>query len=166
MTTTIEDQFGSRQMVRGFLLNNELTDFAFVPEADGKPVANRVESGKRPRSSMAPTIVFDGDGRLHAVVGSPGGSAIINYVAKALVAILDWGLDPQTAVDLPNMGSRNGPTELEAGTGAEAWAAELRAKGHTVALMEMTSGTQAIVVTPQGLVGGADSRREGVAVGD
>ena len=166
MTTTIEDQFGSRQMVRGFLLNNELTDFAFVPEVDGKPVANRVEPGKRPRSSMAPTIVFDRDGRLYAVVGSPGGSAIINYVAKALVAILDWGMDPQAAVDLPNVGSRNGPTELEAGTEAEAWAADLRARGHTVALMEMTSGAQAIVVTPQGLVGGADSRREGVAVGD
>ncbi|HYH22400.1 MAG TPA: gamma-glutamyltransferase [Azospirillum sp.] len=166
MTTTIEDGFGSRQMVRGFLLNNELTDFSALPEVDGKPVANRVEPGKRPRSSMAPTLVFDADGRLYAVAGSPGGSAIINYVAKVLVALLDWGLDPQTAVDLPNFGSRNGPTELEAGTEADAWAADLRAKGHTVALMEMTSGAQAIVVTPDGLLGGADSRREGVAVGD
>ncbi|HEY0833010.1 MAG TPA: gamma-glutamyltransferase [Azospirillum sp.] len=166
MTTTIEDQFGSRQMVRGFLLNNELTDFAFVPQENGKPVANRVEPGKRPRSSMAPTLVFDGDGKLYAVVGSPGGSAIINYVAKVLVAILDWGLDPQTAVDLPNFGSRNGPTELEAGTEAETWAADLKARGHAVVLMDMTSGAQAIVVTPHGLLGGADSRREGVAVGD
>lgn len=165
MTTTIEDQFGSRVMVRGFLLNNELTDFSFEPEKDGLPVANRLEPGKRPRSSMAPTIVFR-DGRLYAVVGSPGGSAIINYVAKTLVALLDWGMDPQQAVDLANFGSRNGPTELERGTEAEAWAAGLEAMGHRVELIDQTSGTQAILVTPDGLSGGADSRREGVAVGD
>ncbi|HYE00687.1 MAG TPA: gamma-glutamyltransferase [Alphaproteobacteria bacterium] len=165
MTTTIEDGFGARLMVRGFLLNNELTDFAFTPEEGGKPVANRVQPGKRPRSSMAPTLVFR-DGRLHAVVGSPGGSAIINYVAKTLVGILDWGLDPQQTVDLPNFGSRNGPTEIEAGTGAAAWQPALEARGHTVKAIEMNSGIQAIVVTPAGLIGGADSRREGVAVGD
>src|SRR3954470_9426393 len=167
MTTTIEDVFGARLMTRsGFLLNNELTDFNFAPSEDGKPVANRVEPGKRPRSSMSPTIVFDAFGRLYAVTGSPGGSQIIEYVGKTLVAILDWKLDPQTAVDLPNMGSRNGPTELEDGTEAEGWKPALEAKGHEVKLMEMTSGIQAIVVTPEGFTGGADSRREGVAIGD
>jgi len=167
MTTTIEDGFGARLMTKsGFLLNNELTDFSFAPEESGKPVANRVEGGKRPRSSMAPTIVLDGSDKLHAVVGSPGGSLIINYVAKTLVGLLDWKLDPQVAVDLPNFGSRNGPTELEAGTEAEAWKAALEAKGHEVRLIDQNSGIQAIVVTPSGLVGGADSRREGVAIGN
>jgi gamma-glutamyltranspeptidase/glutathione hydrolase len=167
MTTTIEDGFGSRLMTAGgFLLNNELTDFSFTPSEDGKPVANRVEPGKRPRSSMAPTIVFDAFGRLYAVVGSPGGSQIIPYVAKTLVALLDWKLDPQAAVDLPNLGNRNGPTELEKGTEAEGWKAALEAKGHEVRLLEMTSGIQAIVKTPAGYLGGADSRREGVAIGD
>ena len=167
MTTTIEDGFGSRLMtVGGFLLNNELTDFSFLPEEDGKPVANRVEPGKRPRSSMAPTLVFDAFGRLYAVVGSPGGSQIIGFVAKTLVALLDWKMDPQSAVDLGNFGSRNGPTELEQGTEAEGWKAALEAKGHEVRLLEMTSGIQAIVKTPEGFVGGADGRREGVAIGD
>lgn len=167
MTTTIEDGFGARLMTAGgFLLNNELTDFSFLPEEDGKPVANRVEPGKRPRSSMAPTLVFDAFGRLYAVVGSPGGSQIIGYVAKTLVALLDWRMDPQQAVDLGNFGSRNGPTELEKGTEAEGWRAALEAKGHEIRLIEMTSGIQAIVKTPEGFLGGADGRREGVAVGD
>ncbi|CAH1663181.1 Gamma-glutamyltranspeptidase [Hyphomicrobiales bacterium] len=167
MTTTIEDGFGSRLMTGGgFLLNNEMTDFNFAPEEDGKPVANRVEAGKRPRSSMAPTLVFDAFGRLYAVVGSPGGSQIIGYVGKTLVALLDWKMDPQQAVDFGNFGSRNGPTELEKGTEAEAWKAALEAKGHEVRLLEMTSGTQAIVKTPEGFLGGADGRREGVAIGD
>ena len=167
MTTTIEDGFGSRLMTKGgFLLNNELTDFNFAPEEEGKPVANRVEPGKRPRSSMAPTLVFDAFGRLYAVVGSPGGSQIIGYVAKTLVALLDWRMDPQQAVDFGNFGSRNGPTELEKGTEAEAWKAALEAKGHEIRLLEMTSGTQAIVKTPEGFLGGADGRREGVAIGD
>ena len=167
MTTTIEDGFGARLMTAGgFLLNNELTDFSFVPEEDGKPVANRVEPGKRPRSSMAPTLVFDAFGRLYAVVGSPGGSQIIGYVARTLVALLDWKMDPQAAVDLGNFGSRNGPTELEKGTEAEGWKAALEAKGHEIRLIEMTSGIQAIVKTPEGFVGGADGRREGVAIGD
>ena len=167
MTTTIEDGFGSRIMTKGgFLLNNELTDFNFAPDDNGVPVANRVEPGKRPRSSMAPTIVFDAFGRLYAVVGSPGGSFIINFVAKTLVAILDWKMDPQQAVDLANFGSRNGPTEIEKGTEAEAWAGALEKKGHEIRVIEMTSGTQAIVVTPEGFQGGADSRREGVAIGD
>ncbi|WP_353185750.1 gamma-glutamyltransferase [Bosea sp. (in: a-proteobacteria)] len=167
MTTTIEGGFGSHLMTKaGFLLNNELTDFNFTPEEDGKPVANRVEPGKRPRSSMAPTLVFDAFGRLHAVVGSPGGSQIIEFVAKTLVALLDWRMDPQQAADFGNFGSRNGPTELEAGTEAEAWKPALEAKGHKVQIMEMTSGTQVIVKTPEGFLGGADGRREGVAIGD
>jgi len=167
MTTTIEDGFGSRLMTAGgFLLNNELTDFSFVPEEDGRPVANRVEPGKRPRSSMAPTLVFDAFGRLYAVVGSPGGSQIIGFVARTLVSLLDWKMDPQAAADFGNFGSRNGPTELEKGTEAEAWKAALEAKGHEVRLIEMTSGIQAIVKTPEGYVGGADGRREGVAIGD
>ncbi|MGL5114270.1 MAG: gamma-glutamyltransferase, partial [Beijerinckiaceae bacterium] len=127
---------------------------------------NRVEPGKRPRSSMAPTLIFDNFGRLHAVVGSPGGSQIIGYVAKTIVALLDWKMDPQQAVDFANFGSRNGPTELEGGSEAEAWKAALEARGHEVRLVEMTSGIQAIVKTPEGFVGGADGRREGVAVGE
>lgn len=167
MTTTIEDGFGSRLMTKGgFLLNNELTDFSLLPEEGGRPVANRVEPGKRPRSSMAPTLVFDAFGRLYAVTGSPGGSQIIPYVAKTLVALLDWKLDPQQAADFGNFGSRNGPTELEAGSEAEAWKAALEAKGHQVRLGEMNSGVQVIVKTPEGYLGGADGRREGVAIGD
>lgn len=166
MTTTIENQFGSRLMTAsGFLLNNELTDFSFVPEEDGKPVANRVEGGKRPRSSMAPTIAYDARGRVAIVAGSPGGSSIINYVAKTLIAIIDWKLDPQAAVALPNFGSRNGPTELEAGTAVAALAPKLRALGADVVTIEMTSGTQAIVRTRDGWIGGADPRREGVVMG-
>jgi gamma-glutamyltranspeptidase/glutathione hydrolase len=167
MTTTIEDAFGSRLMTgSGFLLNNELTDFSFVPVENGKPVANRVEAGKRPRSSMAPTIVYDAAGRVCLVAGSPGGSAIINYVVKTILAVLDWGLDPQAAVALPNAGSRNGPTEIEARTAAVALVPKLVALGHTVRVNEQTSGIQAIVRTPRGWSGGADPRREGAVRGD
>jgi len=166
MTTTIEDGFGSRIMVRGFLLNNQLTDFAWVPEAGGRPVANRVEAGKRPRSSMSPTFVFDADGTLRIIAGSPGGTAIINYVAKALVAMLDWGMDAQTAVALPNFGSRNGPTEIELGTAYAALIPELRAHGHDVNVLGLTSGLHVIERVPAGWRGGADPRREGVARGD
>jgi gamma-glutamyltranspeptidase / glutathione hydrolase len=165
-TTTIEGPFGSRLFVDGFLLNNELTDFAFSPERDGQPVANRVEPGKRPRSSMAPTMVFDEQGRLVLVTGSPGGSSIIPYVAKTLIAVLDWKLDPQAAADLPNFANRNGATELEKGSPLEALAPALQAMGHEIKITTMTSGLALIAVTPDGLLGGADSRREGVAVGD
>lgn len=165
MTTTIEDAFGSRLMVRGFLLNNQLTDFAFLPEEGGKPVANRIEAGKRPRSSMAPTIVFDPQGRLLAVLGSPGGSQIINYVAQAVVALIDWRLDPALAAGLPHYGSRNGPTELERGTAAESLADSLKLFGHDVRVMDMTSGTQIIRRHGGQWWGAADPRREGTARG-
>jgi gamma-glutamyltranspeptidase/glutathione hydrolase len=166
MTTTIEDAFGSRQLVDGFLLNNQLTDFSFLPEENGKPVANRVEPGKRPRSSMTPTLVFDRDRRLVMVIGSVLGSSIINHVGKTIVAALDWNLDIQAAIDVKNFGSRNGPTEIEAGPDAEWLRAGLAALGHEVAILEVTSGLHGIMVTKDGLVGGADPRREGVALGD
>jgi len=167
MTTTIEDGFGSRLMTRGgFLLNNELTDFSFVPTDHGKPVANRVEGGKRPRSAMSPTIVYDKAGRVAIVTGSAGGSAIINYVAKTLVAIIDWDLDPQAALALPNFGSRNGPTELERNTGVAALEPKLRAIGAQVWVASQTSGGQAIVRAKSGWIGGADPRREGVVRGE
>jgi gamma-glutamyltranspeptidase/glutathione hydrolase len=168
MTTTIEDGFGSRLLVDGFLLNNQLTDFSFAPEENGKPVANRVEAGKRPRSSMAPTIVFDANGRVKLLVGSPGGSAIINYVAKTLIGVLDWGLNVQEAIALPNFGSRNinGLTELEKDTSAAALAPDLQVLGHRIWITDFNSGLQAIQRTPHGWLGGADPRREGIVKGD
>jgi gamma-glutamyltranspeptidase / glutathione hydrolase len=167
LTTTIESAFGSRRMVGGFLLNNELTDFSFAPVDNlGRPVANRVEGGKRPRSSMAPTMVFDADGNLWAVLGSPGGSRIILYVVKALVAMIDWGMDPQEAAALGTFGSRNGPAELERGEDMDAFATDLAALGHEIAHPSMTSGLHIIRVTPDTLLGGADPRREGIFIGD
>ncbi len=166
MTTSVEDAFGSRLMTQGgFFLNNQLTDFSFVPDENGKPVANRIEPGKRPRSSMAPTIAYDRHGRVAIVVGSAGGSAIINYVTKTLLGIIDWNLDPQAAIALPNFGSRNGPTELEASTSLVALTPKLQALGAEVRMPVMTSGTQAIVRTRDGWRGGADPRREGTVVG-
>ncbi|HEX7967543.1 MAG TPA: gamma-glutamyltransferase, partial [Stellaceae bacterium] len=166
MTTTVENAFGSRLMVRGFLLNNELTDFSFAPEADGRPVSNRVEGGKRPLSAMAPTLVFDRAGRIKLVVGSAGGSAIINDVAKTIIAVLDWGYDLPAAIDLPNDGNRNGATEIEAGPSAAAMAASLAARGHKVQITDRPSGLGGILVTPRGLQGAADPRRDGMAMGD
>ncbi|MEZ5845116.1 MAG: gamma-glutamyltransferase [Geminicoccaceae bacterium] len=165
MTTTIETGFGSRVMVRGFLLNNELTDFSRVPEVDGRPVANRVEGGKRPRSSMSPTIVFEG-GEPVLLIGSPGGSRIINYVAKTLVGVLDWGMDVQSAIDMGHFVNRNGATDLEIGTGAEALEEALVARGHEVNIVDLNSGLHGIQFLPDGtLRGGADPRREGIVVG-
>lgn len=171
MTTTIEDAFGSRQMVRGFLLNNQLTDFSFDSEDANGPIANRVQPGKRPRSSMAPTLVFEkGSNKLVLSTGSPGGSAIINYVAKVLVGTMDWGLNVQQAISLPNFGSRNGPTELEQGRVSDALVERLKAKGHNVRLMEQTSGLQGImrirIHGEEMWFGGADPRREGIVMGD
>lgn len=165
MTTTIETGFGSRLMVGGFLLNNELTDFSFRPEIDGRPVANRVEGRKRPRSSMSPTIVFR-DEAPYLLIGSPGGSRIINYVAKSLVAILDWGLKPQNALDLGHFVNRNGVTELEAGAVSAVDVQGLTARGHDVRVVELNSGLHAILVRSGGLLGAADPRREGVAMGN
>ena len=172
MTTTVEAAFGSHVMVQGFLLNNQMTDFSFIPEENGQPVANRVQPGKRPRSAMAPTLVFDREsGELLTTVGSPGGSQIIEYVSKSLVAMLDWKLDPQAAIGLPNFGSRNGATELEAGLFSPGLKQVLKDKGHELSEIDMTSGIQAIVLKrdAQGKVslsGGADPRREGEALGD
>lgn len=168
MTTTIEGAFGSRQMVKGFLLNNELTDFSFAPtDAAGKPIANRVQAGKRPRSSMAPTLVFDKDsGQLVMSGGSPGGALIIHYTAKLLYGTLNWGMDVQQAISLPNFGATQGPTLLEENRFPADTVDSLRRKGHTVQTLNMTSGLQAIMRTPAGYWGGADPRREGVVMGD
>jgi len=185
MTTSVEDAFGSRIFVRGFLLNNQLTDFSFVPRAvgpdgrvaaDAPLVANRVQPGKRPLSSMAPTLVFDrASSQLVASMGSPGGTWIISYVVKTLVSLLDWQLDVQQAIALPDFGSRNGPTELEADRFGADVVQVLQARGHTVEQVPMTSGLQAIVAahdrpgSPATGIrwnGGADPRREGVAIGD
>ncbi len=165
MTSTIESAFGSKIFVDGFLLNNQLTDFSLSDvDAQGKPVANRVEPLKRPRSSMSPMIVLK-DGKPFMAIGSPGGSAIINFVAKTLRGVLDRGLDIQHAIDLPNRGSRNRFTELEKGTDLHGLVAGLRAMGHQVREVDFPSGLQGVVLTKQGLEGGADSRREGEAVG-
>ncbi len=166
MTASIESAFGARVMARGFLLNNELTDFSFRPQVDGQPVANRVEPGKRPRSSMSPTLVLDRRGRFVMAIGSPGGSRIIGYTAKAIIAALDWNLTMQEAVALPNFVNRNGATDLEAGTAAEAAKAALEALGHEVNVRDLTSGLHGIRLTPAGLQGGADPRREGVVLGE
>lgn len=174
MTTTIESSFGSRIMsdggtglVGGFHLNNELTDFSLAPrDAQGLLVANRVQPGKQPRSSMAPTLVFNGDtGELVASVGSPGGAAIIHYTARTLVAMLGWGLNAQEAIDLPNFANYNGPTVLEAGRFPTGLVEALRGMGHEVREADLTSGLQAIQRTPTGWFGGADPRREGVVMG-
>ena len=171
MTTTIEDAFGARQMVRGFLLNNELTDFSFAPtDASGQPVANRVQPGKRPRSSMSPTLVFDERGQLALTGGSPGGALIIHYTARTLHGVLQWGLSPQAAIDMPNVGTTGGPVVLEKGRFPAAVVEALKARGHDVREQEMTSGLQAISRgTRDGRavwLGGADPRREGVVLGD
>ena len=174
MTTTIEDQFGARQMVSvkggpgGFLLNNELTDFSFAPaDAEDKPIANRVQPGKRPRSSMAPTLVFDkATGQLVMSGGSPGGALIIHFTAKTLYGVLNWGLNTQQAINLPNFASLNGPSILEEKRFPPATVEALRARGAEVREQAMTSGLQAIQKTPAGFFGGADPRREGVVMGD
>ncbi len=167
MTSTIENGFGSRLMTKsGFLLNNELTDFSFATHDEaGYPIANRVEPGKRPRSSMAPTIVMK-DGKPALVIGSPGGSSIIGYVAQAVIAYLDWDMNVQEATAMPHLLNRFGTYDIEAGTEAEAMAAPLEAMGYKVKIGPQTSGLQAIAIEDGMLYGGADPRREGIAIGE
>jgi gamma-glutamyltranspeptidase/glutathione hydrolase len=175
MTTTIEDAWGSRQMVNrgkglsgGFLLNNELTDFSFAPtDSEGKPIANRIQPGKRPRSSMSPTLIFDkATGQIVASIGSPGGALIIHYTAKTIYGMLNWGMNAQDAINLPNFGSTNGPTILEEKRFPLATVDALKARGHEIREVNMTSGLQGIQKTKDGFFGGADPRREGVVRGD
>lgn len=166
LTASIEDAFGSRRVVAGFLLNNQLTDFSFVPRNARGAHPNRVGPGRRPRSSMAPTLVFASNGVLHAVLGSAGGSPIINYVAAAVVGVTDWRLPPDAVLARPHVGSRNGPTEVENRPGGAALAERLRLFGHEVVLRDLTSGSS-LIVRPdgEGWLGAADPRREGKAVG-
>ena len=164
MTTTIENAFGSRVMAGGFLLNNELTDFSFRSHADGVPIANRVEPGKRPRSSMAPTVVLKDDVPV-LVLGSPGGSQIIPYVANAIIGHLDWGMDVQAMIAMPHLTNRFGTYTVEEGTDAETLADPLRAMGFEVDAVGLNSGLHAIAIDDR-LHGGADPRREGVAIGE
>ena len=165
MTATVESPFGNSRMVDGFLLNNELTDFARDPVKNGLPVANAPAGGKRPRSSMSPTLIFDADGDLVMVTGSPGGNSIVAYVSKTIIGVLEWGLSAQAATDLPNVVARGKTVRVEVGVeGGQAWAEALKTDGYDVAEVEgENSGLHTIVVTEDGLDGGADPRREGVA---
>jgi gamma-glutamyltranspeptidase/glutathione hydrolase len=165
MTSSIENGFGSRLMTGGFLLNNQLTDFSFAPEEDGRAVANRVEPGKRPRSSMSPTIILR-DGKPVFALGSPGGSSIIPYVAKTIVALVDWKMDISQAIALPHLTNRFGTYDVEAGTSAVSLVKDLEALGYKTAVKEQNSGLQGVAITANGIDGGADPRREGIAVGD
>ncbi len=164
MTSSIENGFGSRLMVNGFLLNNQLTDFSYQDVAEHREVANRVQGGKRPRSSMAPTLVFNADGKLEMILGSPGGPAIVGFVVKTLVGLIDWDMTPAEATAAPFALSFGGPTLLEKGLSAEEDA--LKALGHNVRLVDFPSGIHAIQITESGLIGGADPRREGAVVGE
>jgi len=165
MTSSIEMAFGSTLMVHGFLLNNQLTDFSFSEEKNGEKIANRVQAGKRPRSSMSPFMIFDEQGELVMLIGSPGGSRIINYVAKTILGVLDWKMDIQTAISLPHFINRNGSTDLEKNTKAVDLKAGLEAIGHKVTVRDLNSGLHGIVVTKTGLKGGADPRRVGRVLG-
>ncbi|MBO6580414.1 MAG: gamma-glutamyltransferase [Thalassospira sp.] len=165
MTTTIENGFGSRLMVNGFMLNNELTDFSFKTHSDGVPIANALAPGKRPRSSMAPTIVMKDDKPV-IVTGSPGGSRIIGYVAQSLIGMIDWNMSPKDAIDMPHLVNRFGTFDLEAGTDAENLAPALEGMGFKTDIRDLNSGIHAIMITEDGLIGGADSRREGIVVGE
>lgn len=181
LTTTVESAFGSFHMVDGFLLNNQLTDFSAEPVSpEGTPIPNRVEPGKRPRSTMAPTLIFDHDGGergpLYAVLGSPGGSVIIQFVVKTVVGLLDWGLDPQQAVSMVDFGAANTPKTNVGGEHPNVDTSDngdhdplvrgLRRLGHDVNLDDQSSGLSAIARTESGWIGGADPRREGLVMGD
>lgn len=166
VTSSVGDPFGARLLVRGFLLNDALADFAFAPDASGRPVANRVEGGKRPRSAMSPTLVFGPHGGLRIVTGSSGGGRIIGFVAQMLVAMIDFELPPAQAVAAGHVQPMGVVAELEAGTPAAALAEKLRARGQVVSVQAIESGQQAIMVTPAGLLGGTDPRHEGIASSD
>lgn len=166
MTTSIEFAFGSGMMVNGYLLNNQLTDFSMVDKSDGKWVANRIQPGKRPRSSMTPVIALDKQNRLKLLVGSPGGSRIINYVAYTMIGVFDWNMDIQSAIEMPRVTNRNDYTALEKNTEIAALSTALEAMGHKVKVHDLNSGIQGIQILADGtLVGGADPRREGKAMG-
>jgi gamma-glutamyltranspeptidase/glutathione hydrolase len=164
MTGSVEGPFGSHLMAGGMILNNQLTDFSFLPEQDGQPVANAVAPGKRPRSSMDPVIVFDNQGAFYAALGSPGGERIIGYVTQTLVALIDWRMDLPSAFALPRFVDQNGPLEIEAGTSIVDLTPQLQQLGHDVKALPLTSGLHGIRVTPKGLEGAADPRREGNVV--
>jgi gamma-glutamyltranspeptidase/glutathione hydrolase len=170
MTTSVQSTFGSQLMVGGFILNNELTDFSYEPERRGRPIANRVEGGKRPLSSMTPSLVTDEQGRLRMIIGSPGGTRIIGFVAQAIINVLDWDMNIQDAVAAPHLIAEDGAVELEAETPLAAQADALRALGHRVVLRNLNSGLHGITIDYEDdrvtLAGGVDPRREGVALGD
>ena len=165
MTSSIEYLFGSVLMVDGFMLNNQLTDFSLIPEIDGKKIANRVEPEKQPRSSMSPTFVFDQKNNLIMTIGSPGGPRIIQYVVKTIIGNLDWNLDIQQAISLPNHVVLNDKIELENRTKITKLKSNLEKMGHKVAITDITSGLHGITISNDGLKGGADPRRHGVATG-
>ena len=164
ITTTIENAFGSRLMTNGFLLNNELTDFSFRTHKDGYPIANRLEPGKRPRSSMAPTIIMQDD-KPYMAIGSPGGSRIIGYVAQAIIAHTQWDMDIQQAINQPHLLNRFGTLDIEQGTEAEKFKSELEKMGFEVNIRDLNSGLHAILFKNNELEGAADPRREGAAIG-
>lgn len=166
LTSSIEYFFGSAISVDGFLLNNQLTDFSFEPEKNGKKVANRVEPYKQPRSSMSPTFVFDEKGKLIMVVGSPGGPRIIQFVAKAIVNHLDFGLDVQQSISLPSFVVLNNVVELEKNQELTKLSSALNKMGHQTKIVPIVSGIHAITINQNKISGGADPRREGVAVGN
>jgi len=175
MTTTIESSFGNGVMVRGFLLNNELTDFSFsAADDDGVPIANRVQPNKRPRSSMSPTIVFDDQGSVKLVTGSPGGSRIIGYTAQSIMNVIDFGLDPQQAINIPHFMNRNGSTTdieppepgITIDYDADGLKAALDARLHNTRIIGQTSGLSIIQVDEKKLTGGADQRRDGTVSGN
>lgn len=170
MTTTVQSAFGSQLMVGGFILNNQLTDFSFLPEVGGLPAANRIEGGKRPLSSMTPSLIVDADERLRMVIGSPGGTRIIGFVAQTIVNVLDWGMSIDEAIAAPHMIAQDGPIELEKYTVLAEHADVLRVLGHRVVMRSLNSGLHGITIDYEGgarsLEGGVDPRREGVALGD
>ena len=166
MTSSVETIFGSTLMAAGFILNNQLTDFSFYPERDGKPIANAAGSRKRPRSSMSPTIIYGPDDKLRMVIGSPGGSSIIGFVSKTIVAHLDWGLDIQQAIDYPHVINQNGATRIENKAPVAGMADQLSQMGHEVKQERIASGLHGIAILPGGIYGGADSRRGGLALGE